>query len=295
SGESSDGEIADVFEDDNDDNERDPLLGHTKSNGFAHPEDTLPKPTPPQDHEIAHTDHKHVQPVQNSKSSHSHTDLNMRGVFLHVLGDALGNIGVISSALIIWLTSWSFKYYFDPLISLVITVIILASAIPLCKAASRILLQAVPLGISIDDIKYDIEDLPGVISAHHLHVWQLSDTKKVASLHIQVGFDFKGEGSKRYMQLARAVRKCLHGYGIHSSTIQPEFCLDERHRHTSDEDSDDEDAGGVAGAGARGSKGGSRGVSRAASLRSQPDACLLDCGDECGEGQCCKPHSNGVA
>lgn len=295
SGESSDGETADLFEVDNDDDERDPLLGHTGSNGSAHPNDTLPKPTSPQHHEITHTDHKHVQPVQDPKVGHSHTDLNMRGVFLHVLGDALGNIGVISSALIIWLTSWSFKYYFDPLISLVITVIILASAIPLCKAASRILLQAVPIGISIDDIKYDIEDLPGVISAHHLHVWQLSDTKKVASLHIQVGFDFKGEGSKRYMQLAQAVRKCLHGYGIHSSTIQPEFCLDERHRHTSDEDSDDEDAGGVAVAGPRGSKGGSKGASRAASLKSQPDACLLDCGDECGEGQCCKPRSNGVA
>lgn len=110
-----------------------------------------------------------------------------------------------------------------------------------------------------------------------------------------MGFDFKGEGSKRYMQLARAVRKCLHAYGIHNSTIQPEFCLDERHRHTSDEDSDDEDAGGVAVAGVRGGKGGSKGASRAASLRSQPDPCLLDCGDECGEGQCSKPHSNGVA
>ena len=50
---------------------------------------------------------------------------------LHVFGDALGNIGVIVAGLIIWLTTWSFKFYFDPIISLVITVIILVSAFPL--------------------------------------------------------------------------------------------------------------------------------------------------------------------
>ncbi|KAL8850473.1 MAG: hypothetical protein Q9221_004615 [Calogaya cf. arnoldii] len=216
-----------------------PLLGHQKSDGSAKPDlDGSPKSK-----SYDHADHKHSQPQQESKAGHSHGDLNMRGVFLHVMGDALGNIGVIGSALIIWLTSWSWRYYADPAISLVITVIILGSAIPLCRAASRILLQAVPPGINVDDIQADIQDLPGVISCHHLHIWQLSDTKKIASLHVQIEFDFKGEGSARYMQLARAIRRCLHAYSIHSSTIQPEFCLDSTHRHTSGYNSEDEGHG----------------------------------------------------
>jgi solute carrier family 30 (zinc transporter), member 1 len=57
--------------------------------------------------------------------------MNMRALLLHVLGDALGNVGVIATGLVIWLSTWSFKYYFDPVISLVITVIIFSSALPL--------------------------------------------------------------------------------------------------------------------------------------------------------------------
>lgn len=67
-------------------------------------------------------------------NSHSHAgSMNMRALVLHVLGDALGNVGVIATGLIIWLSSWSFKYYCDPIISLVITVIIFSSALPLGK------------------------------------------------------------------------------------------------------------------------------------------------------------------
>ncbi|KAL5357352.1 cation efflux protein [Aspergillus floccosus] len=222
-----------------------------------------------------HKHHNHAQPKsKENKHGHSH-DLNMRGVFLHVMGDALGNIGVIASALVIWLTDYSWRFYVDPGISLVITIIILASAIPLCKAASRILLQAVPRGMSIDHIKEDIERLPGVVSSHHLHVWQLSDTKLVASLHIQVDTEIKGEGSDRYMHLARQVRKCLHAYGIHSSTIQPEFMPES--------DAEDNNA-------ASSSAGSSNGTARGpdAFRDGEPQACLLECGEECARGgQCC--------
>ncbi|OJD10229.1 hypothetical protein AJ78_08676 [Emergomyces pasteurianus Ep9510] len=152
---------------------------------------------PPKDHKDhdLHGRHHHAKPkTHEGKKGHSHGDLNMRGVFLHVVGDALGNIGVIASALVIWLTDYSWRYYVDPGISLVITFIILVFAIPLCKTASRILLQAVPADLSIDHIIEDIQSLPDIISCHHLHVWQLSDTKLVCSLHIQVSHDVKGEG-----------------------------------------------------------------------------------------------------
>jgi solute carrier family 30 (zinc transporter), member 1 len=111
---------------------------------------------------IKHDQHNHSKPRHTDKhgGGHSHENLNMRGVFLHVLGDALGNIGVIVTALFIWLTDFSWRFYADPLISLVITAIIFSSALPLVKSASLILLQGVPRGISIDDVKEDILQVP---------------------------------------------------------------------------------------------------------------------------------------
>lgn len=264
--------------DDSEPTEQSPLL--SKNNGHVshqHGNGSLKK-------KDCHKDHKHNQPKEAKSGGghgHSHGDLNMRGVFLHVMGDALGNVGVIATALFIWKTDYSWRFYSDPAISLIITLIILASAIPLCKAASRILLQAVPENLSIDDITDDITDLDGIVSCHHLHVWQLSDTKLVASLHVQVDFDFKGEGSARYMDLARQIRQCLHEYGIHSSTIQPEFCLDKTHDHSANasDESGHEEVGGS---------------SKNPSVKGAPDACLLECPDSCGNAkQCCDPSNKG--
>jgi len=105
---------------------------------------------------IPHDQHNHNKLKEAGKGGHSHGNLNMRGVFLHVLGDALGNIGVIATALFIRLTDFSWRFYSDPVISLVITAIIFSSALPLVKSASLILLQGVPRGISLDDVKEDI-------------------------------------------------------------------------------------------------------------------------------------------
>jgi zinc transporter 1 len=66
-----------------------------------------------------------------AKHGHSHGSMNMRALVLHVLGDALGNVGVIATGLILWQTTWKYKYYCDPVISLVITIIIFSSALPL--------------------------------------------------------------------------------------------------------------------------------------------------------------------
>ncbi|KAL3475702.1 cation efflux protein [Aspergillus californicus] len=259
--------------------EQSTLLGHKdRASNYTDEDHSHSHGGPPKTYNDPHETHNHAQP-KPKEQKHGHHDLNMRGVFLHVMGDALGNIGVILSALIIWLTDYSWRFYVDPGISLVITVIILMSAIPLCKAASRILLQAVPHGLSIDHIKEDIERLPGVIGSHHLHVWQLSDTKVVASIHIQVDTEIKGEGSERYMHLAKQVRHCLHAYGIHSSTIQPEF--------PRDSDTEDNNVGSSHSHGALSQTGALS--SRAPSVRDgDPQACLLECGDECaGGGHCC--------
>lgn len=175
-----------------------------------------------------HYDHIHSSDRGDRKKNRNSQDLNMEGVLLHVLGDAVGNLGVIASALFIWLTKFDWRFYCDPLISLIITGIILYSAIPLCKAASRILLQAVPQGINIDEIKADITGLPGVASCHSLHVWQLSDSNLITTVHVSVDHKITGSDHDRYMQLAAEIRTCLAAYGIQTSTIQPEFFRDTR-------------------------------------------------------------------
>lgn len=278
--------------------ESSPLLAKAKSNG---PSKNANQPAAPhplstgEDSHPGHEGHKHTQGKKEHQSGHKHSDLNMRGIFLHVLGDALGNLGVIGSALIIWRTDYSWRFYSDPAISLVITIIILCSALPLCRAASRILLQAAPEHISVKDIKDDIETVSGVSSCHQLHVWQLSDNNLVASLHIELDYDFKGEGSARYMRLAQGIRECLHGYGIHHSTIQPEFCLDKSRRRamrstTEDGDSDTNKASSSGVDITRISKN----ASRTTSPRSERNVCLLKCGDECdGRGQYGVPGREG--
>jgi zinc transporter 1 len=197
--------------------------------------------------------------------------MGMNAMILHVIGDALGNIGVIVSALIIWLTTWSGRFYADPAVSLFITIIILRSTIPLTSATAKILLQATPDHIEVNDIKEDIQELPGVVSCHHVHIWQLSDTQIVASMHIQVEFPISEASGERYMELAKAVRKCLHAYGIHSATIQPEFCLDKDHDHNV------ERPGAV----------GLDGIVGQARCGLDEDSCLLECVDDCAGKGCC--------
>lgn len=147
--------------------------------------------------------------------------LNMHGVFLHVLGDALGNVGVISAALFIWKTDYSWRFYSDPIVSLVITVIIFSSALPLSRRASRILLQATPSTISADEIQREILAVPGVIAVHDFHIWNLTESIFIASIHVKIECT-----PDQYINSAKLIRNIFHEYGIHSATVQPEFTSD---------------------------------------------------------------------
>lgn len=235
-----------------------PLL--SQSNGHSH--GTMDQAN------LTHKNHNHRKPKKaKGGHGHSHDDLGMNGMILHVIGDALGNVGVIASALIIWLSDWSGKYYADPAVSLFITLIILKSAIPLTQATAKILLQATPDSIDQEAIIEDIEALDGVVSCHHPHIWQLSDTQIVASMHVQIAFPMDEAGGAKYMKLAKAIKKCLHEYNIHSATIQPEFCTDDGHNH-------------------RATGMGLDGITGQPNCRLDED-CLLDCVENCKSKGCC--------
>ncbi|QLG73567.1 hypothetical protein HG535_0F00770 [Zygotorulaspora mrakii] len=166
-------------------------------------------------------DHTHATEetsTDDKKAKKGPKSLNMHGVFLHVLGDALGNVGVIIAALFIWKTNYSWRFYSDPLVSLIITVIIFSSALPLSRQCSRILLQATPSTISAEKVQKEILAVSGVKSVHDFHIWNLTESFYIASLHVKIDCL-----PSQFTTVAKGIRNILHNHGIHSATVQPEF------------------------------------------------------------------------
>ncbi len=120
--------------------------------------------------------------------SHHH-NLNLRGAFLHVVSDALGSVGAIVAGLIMLFTGW---YVADPVISILIGLLILHSSWSLIKESFSVLMQAVPKGIQLEDVRKTIEEVEGVGAVHDLHVWAVTSDIFTLSAHavIENGGDF---------------------------------------------------------------------------------------------------------
>ncbi|KAK0722187.1 cation efflux family-domain-containing protein [Lasiosphaeria miniovina] len=164
----------------------------------------------------SHAEHRHAE-YGGTKSIGR--DLGMMGATIHVMGDALNNLGVIIAAAIIWFTHSPSRFYADPGVSMGIALMILVSALPLVKNSGAILLQSAPRGVDLGDVKHDLEKIPGIESVHELHVWRLDQKKAIASAHVVVS----DQNISNFMEKAKTVSECLHAYGIHSATLQPEF------------------------------------------------------------------------
>lgn len=163
----------------------------------------------------AHHDHEH------SKSKHhSSSQMNMRGVFLHVMADALGSVSVMISAIVVMFCNkdmWISKNI-DSLLSIFMVCLIFRSTWPLLTESAMILLQTVPTHIQVDSLRQRlIQEIPGVLAVHEFHVWQLAGDRIIASAHIRC------HNLQDYMRIAEKVKEFFHNEGIHSTTIQPEF------------------------------------------------------------------------
>lgn len=156
------------------------------------------------------------------KKQRSTRNMNMRGVFLHVLSDALGALAVVISGLIIKFVppkndqTVQWKLYIDPALSLVITILITITTVPLLKEASLVLLQTVPSQFEIEDLKKLITNVPGVLEIHHFHVWGLNAEKLVATAHVKVA------QQNDEFTVIEEIKRLLHDAGIHSTTLQIE-------------------------------------------------------------------------
>src|SRR3990167_5343591 len=106
----------------------------------------------------------------------AHDDLNIKGAFLHLMGDALISIGVVVTAGLIYFTHWM---WLDPLVGLMIVAIILWGTWGLLRDSLSLILDAVPHYIDQHSVNDFLKNLPGVTAVHDLHIWGLS-TKEIA-------------------------------------------------------------------------------------------------------------------
>lgn len=146
---------------------------------------------------------------------HSHS-MNVRGAFLHVLGDTLSSVGVLLGAGVMALTGW---YVVDPIISVLISLVIVVGAFRLVRDAVDVLLEAVPSHVDIDAIKTLMLKVPGVVAVHDLHVWTISSGIYALSAHMVVPDSLVCSND----QLLTAVKHDLYDrFGIDHTTIQIE-------------------------------------------------------------------------
>ncbi|WP_277995959.1 cation diffusion facilitator family transporter [Rhizobium sp. Leaf371] len=105
----------------------------------------------------------------------------MKGAYLEVWADMLGSVGVIAGAVAIYLTGWS---WLDPIVAVLIAVWVLPRTWILLRDTSNVLLEGVPKGMSLDDVRAAVLGLAGVVEVHDVHLWSMSGEDASFSAHV---------------------------------------------------------------------------------------------------------------
>ncbi|MDX1566878.1 MAG: cation diffusion facilitator family transporter [Longimicrobiales bacterium] len=144
---------------------------------------------------------------------HAHENLNVRGAYLHVLGDLLGSVGAIAAAVVILTTGWMPA---DPIISVVIALLILVSAWRLVREATDVLLEAAPAHIDVEEVLADLSAIPDLHDVHDLHVWTLTSGFVALSGHGVI------DDPQHQAHVLDEIREVLEEHGIEHMTFQLE-------------------------------------------------------------------------
>jgi cobalt-zinc-cadmium efflux system protein len=147
---------------------------------------------------------------------HGEQTMNTRGALLHVLGDLLGSVAALVAGAVIVFTGWT---PIDPLLSLLICVLVLASSLRLLREVLQALLEGVPAHLSVDEIGRALAAVPGVRSVHDLHIWTLSSNRVALSAHLIV------DTFAQWPEVLAAARHVLLHQGITHVTLQAESAV----------------------------------------------------------------------
>jgi len=142
-----------------------------------------------------------------------HSDLNIRGAYLHMAADASVSLGVVVAALVIMATGW---FWVDPVISLGIAAVVLASGWGLARDSVNLALDAVPKGIELAHVQQYFRSLDGVIEVHDLHVWAMSTNETALTAHLV------RPGGHDDAFLHHVCEELAHRFNIHHATLQIE-------------------------------------------------------------------------
>jgi cobalt-zinc-cadmium efflux system protein len=158
--------------------------------------------------------------------SRQRRDLNLRAVFIHYLGDALSNVGILAGAFLIRYTG---QPLIDPLLAFLIAGMIFWGALGIISESSNILLESLPKGMSLDGIANVILSVPGVREVHDVHVWSLGSESHAMSCHVHILDMATSESEKIAHQIREAAASKL---GITHTTIQFEHEHEQGEFHT---------------------------------------------------------------
>lgn len=144
-------------------------------------------------------------------SKHS---LNVRGAFIHMVGDMLTSVLVLANGLILIYRPW---YWLDPLLSFVIVIFILKNCWSILKEATGILMNATPRNLDLEEIKKVLQAIPGVCGVHYLHAWKVSASSIAFSCHVEVADQLVSNTES----LSEKIRhELLHRFGIDHPVLQ---------------------------------------------------------------------------
>lgn len=113
----------------------------------------------------------------------SRHDINVRGAFLHMLGDALGSVAIMGGAIAIHYTGW---VRLDPALSIVIAGLVIWTAWDIIRESLNILLEGLPRGLRLCDVTSSMREIAGVLDVHDLHIWSLGSSTHALSCHVLI-------------------------------------------------------------------------------------------------------------
>ncbi|HMV87536.1 MAG TPA: cation diffusion facilitator family transporter [Blastocatellia bacterium] len=146
--------------------------------------------------------------------SHEHDHLNMRGAYLHVLGDLLGSVAAIAAGVLILWRGWRWA---DPLFSVIISLLIVYNSWRIVADAVNVLLEGAPSHINPSTVEQAIREVAGVRAIHDLHIWTITSDRHVLTAHIVVS---SADESCRVLREVRAL--LAERFKLPHSTIQIE-------------------------------------------------------------------------
>ncbi|WP_145038087.1 cation diffusion facilitator family transporter [Paenibacillus sp. Y412MC10] len=141
-------------------------------------------------------------------------NVNLRSAYLHVIGDALGSVGAIVAGILMIAFGW---YIADPMISILVSILILKSAWRIIQNTVHILMEGAPAAINPDEVTKSLLSIPGVTGIHDLHIWTITSNFDSLSCHLVVKDDVTG-----YEILQQAIDLLESRFHIEHSTIQIE-------------------------------------------------------------------------